>query len=149
MNETNPYSSPAAQATDTPDLNNSSVASIIVTVLMWVTWIAFLFGNCVLLLYAYMPQPDGNKWILSFEWVVALLLLLTISLSFRFLLIRKTRKLWLLFIAYLLGIFFTNMITVTGMFAMFTGQQTSILIGIIAVLFYCPYWIKVPKNRSY
>jgi len=140
-----PYETPQSS----PEVNSvSNTPSIIVAVLIWVIWIILLLGEVVLLRYAYSPDPSSKKWVLSFEWLIALVILVAISLSIRFLLIPKIKKLWILFPSFLIGIFFANTISLTGMFAVLQGQQTHILVGVILILLYCPYWINVPKKLN-
>ena len=147
MNEPNPFSSPQSELSDLPHLPVSNTSSIVVKVFMWILWMMTLLGESILLLYAFIPRPDSEKWLFSFQWVVALAVLLTVVLAIRFLLMKKIHLPWLLLLVFLIGIFIANMITTLGMFAMPQGGQSFILIGIVAVLTYCPYWIKV-KTKS-
>jgi uncharacterized membrane protein len=144
MNQPNPYQSPQT----TPGMPfSSSKAPLIVKVLMWAIWILFLQGISVLLSFAYRPDPSSNQWTLGFEWVIALAILLVISLTFRFLLMKKIKNIWIQFLVFLVGLFFADMIAVTGMFALLSGQKAYILIGVVSILLYCPHWIKL-ANKS-
>ena len=129
-------------------MNKQSPSLLVVNILMWLIWSVILLGVSVLLAYAYLPAPDASKWLIGFEWVIALVLFLAIPLSIRFLLIPRIRNPWLLFLAFLIGIFFGDMTTIMGMFALLSGQQTYILAGVILLLLYCPFWIRPRATHS-
>jgi len=106
---------------------------------MWLIWLTIFLGIAVLLTFAYTPDPDSNRWIFDFTWVIALVVLLIIPLSLRFLILPRVKNPWLVFLAFIVGVFFANTIAVVGMFALLEGQQSYILVGITTLLLFCPY----------
>jgi len=128
--------------------NNSSTHRTIVKVIMWISWSFLIFGVSIILRFAYNPDPLSNKWKLTFEWIIALFLLGLISLAVRFLIIPKIKNSWFKLAVFLIGLFLSETIAVTGMFALLQGQQTYILIGITLMTLYCPHWIMTNKQRG-
>jgi uncharacterized membrane protein len=108
---------------------------------MWLIWIAFILGIVVIFTFAYRPRPDSDKWNLELTWAVAMVVLLTVPLSLRFLVVPRMKEPWLIFLIFLVGLFFADMISMVSMFALANGQNSCILIGFVTLLLYCPHWI--------
>jgi len=116
-----------------------NITNLTLNILTWLIWFSLLLSIGVLLAFAYSPDPDSNHWIFDYTWLIALVILLLIPLSLRFLIFPRLKNPWLRFLVFIVGVFFANTITVVGMFSLLEGQQSFILVGVVTLFLFFPY----------
>jgi len=116
-----------------------NITNLTLNILTWLIWFSLLLSIGVLLAFAYSPDPDSNHWIFDYTWLIALVILLLIPLSLRFLIFPRLKNPWLRFLVFIVGVFFANTIAVVGMFSLLEGQQSFILVGVVTLFLFFPY----------
>lgn len=133
-----PYTPPSSSLEADKTVKYSKGSIILTQILKWLAWSMWIILTLLVYTFAYRANPDTNHWAVDLTGVIILVVLLPLSLFLRFFLLRKIANPWVNALIYGFGLFLTFLLISCGFFAVLSGGYPLIIVGVIALLLYCP-----------
>lgn len=140
-----PYTPPSYSLDADNVVKYSRSHLIVVKILKWLAWSMLIILTLLVYTFAYRVNPDTNHWAVDLTGVIILIVLLPLSLFVGLFLLKKIANPWLNVLVYSFGLFVSFLLISCGFFAVLSGGYPLIIMGVIALLLYCPVIKSIKK----